>query len=85
MQGKGVLQHVVGGVDFDRLGEEAYSFIKFAGGEGVVALLFELFSHDFLLSFDHNVCNIFTKRACNRTTAAAHAWPPCAAAPSLAA
>jgi hypothetical protein len=47
----GVSQHVVGGVDFNRLREEAYRFIKFASGKGVVALFFELFSHDIVFLF----------------------------------
>ena len=42
---QGDSQHVIGGVDRYRLREKADCFVELAGGEGVVALLLEFFSH----------------------------------------
>ena len=72
---------MVGGIEFDRLGEEAYGFIKLAGGEGIVALLFEFFSHVIAFVLRHVSRIIFHETYYRAITATSE--HPSAAAPSL--
>ncbi len=52
-------QHVVGGINLDRLREKADCLVELAGSKGVIALFLEFFSHAKVFFFDWMDCPIF--------------------------